>query len=120
MRYNSTKAQVTLEITMVTICVIAALLAMQHYIKRAAQGRLRDAADSIGGQYDPRRSNSNVTFTQRGTTVIDSRQVRDPAREAEEGLMDGVRTTITTNDEVVGRTGFEALQRYPEDNNLYD
>lgn len=120
MKREFKKAQVTLEFTMIAICVIAGLLLMQHYIKRAAQGRLREAADSIGSQYDPRRIDSNITFTQQGTTIIDSRQVRETAPEAEEGTIDGVRTTATTQDEVVGRRGNETLQRFPEDNDLYD
>lgn len=111
------KAQSIVEYAMVLACIVAALLAMQHYIKRAAEGRLREVADSIGGQYDVHRINSRVTLTQSGTTITDSQQVREPAAEAEEGRVDGVKTTTTTQGEVVRRTGYEQLQTF---SGLYD
>jgi hypothetical protein len=45
------KAQSTLEFCVFTAVVIAALLAMTIYLKRAVQGKLREAADSVGEQY---------------------------------------------------------------------
>ena len=43
--------------------VIAALLAMNIYIKRGVVGRLRGVVDSVGEQYDPRHATSNWTMT---------------------------------------------------------
>lgn len=117
-RYRNKKAQVTIEYAMVAICVVAALLMMQHYIRRAAQGRLREAADSIGGQYDPKHIDSKITFTQKGTTTIDARQDEVDSKEAEEGRIFGVKTTTTTTGEEVGRTGYEKLEEFPEE--LFD
>lgn len=109
------KAQVTVEYAMVAICIVAALLTMQYYIKRAAQGRLREAADSIGGQYDPRHIvSSQTTLTQSGTTITESEQVRESSQKAEEGSIDGVKTTTKTVGEVNERTGNEELGAFPE------
>jgi len=112
-KFHIKRAQVTIEYAMVAACIVAAFLMMQHYIRRAAQGRLREAADSIGGQYDPRHINSQITFTQSGTTRTESVQVREPSVDAEEGVIDGVRTTITTTNENVNRTGYEESQAFP-------
>ena len=51
--------QSTLEIAVLICVVIAAVLAMQIFMKRAVQGRLRASSDSIGTQWDP----LNATYT---------------------------------------------------------
>lgn len=60
------KAQSTLEYAVVIFAVVAALMAMPVYIKRAMQGRLRLAAEQFGQQYAPR--NTTGTFTMRYTS----------------------------------------------------
>ena len=55
-------AQSTLEYAMVIACVVGAIIAMQIYVKRSVQGRLRDAADEVGEQYSA--ANTTSTFTQ--------------------------------------------------------
>ena len=57
------RGQTFIEYMAVITCVIAALLAMQHYIQRAVQGRLRSAADQIGEQYAPARVTGEMTTT---------------------------------------------------------
>jgi hypothetical protein len=57
---NYKKSQSTLEYAVVTVCVVAALLAIQVYIKRGIQGRLRSNTDSIGEQYAPGNTTSNI------------------------------------------------------------
>ena len=111
-RYHVKKAQSTLEYTMAIICVMAALLTMQHYIKRAVEGKLREHADSIGDQYDAKHIGSSVTSRQTGTTTLRSVQVRQASAQAEDGSVDGVQTTITES-QTTGRTGYENLQAFP-------
>lgn len=118
MDFINKKAQVTIEFALVAVCIVAALLMMQHYLKRAAQGRLREAADSIGGQYDARNIQSEITFRQSGTTTVESRMVRRGSADAESGSIDGVETTTTTTDEEISRTGHEDLAEFPAD--LFD
>jgi hypothetical protein len=50
--------QSALEYMIFIVLLVIALIASQIYIKRAMQGKWREAADSIGQQYDP-----NATFT---------------------------------------------------------
>lgn len=52
------KAQSVLEYAVVVVVFISALLAMQIYLKRSVQGRLRETADSIGQQYSPGNTSS--------------------------------------------------------------
>lgn len=55
-----TAAQTTLEFALLIVVVIAALLAMQIYMKRAVSGRLRQVSDEIGPQYEPRKTTGTV------------------------------------------------------------
>lgn len=52
------KAQSVLEYAVVVAVFISAILAMQIYLKRSVQGRLRETADSIGQQYSPGNTSS--------------------------------------------------------------
>ena len=56
------KAQIALEYAVLIVCVVAALLAMQIYLKRSMSGRLRQQADSLGTQYSPGHTNSTFTI----------------------------------------------------------
>lgn len=53
------KAQSTLEYAIIIAVVIAGLIAMQFYIKRGQQGRLRSASDDMGKQFDPLHTGTN-------------------------------------------------------------
>ena len=52
------KGQSTLEYAVLIIIIIGALLAIQQYIKRGVQGRLKAATDDIGDQFSV--GNTNV------------------------------------------------------------
>ena len=112
-RNFSHRGQSMVEYTMVIACVIAALVTMQFYVKRAIQGRVRESADTIGEQYAPRHMNSQVTITQTGNTTIKAEAVVDPLDPKKFGL----KTTSTT-DEATTRTGYENVGKFED--NLYD
>ena len=58
------KGQSTLEYVILIIIILAVLIVMQVYIKRAIQDKLRTSADSIGDQYADIKANiSEVTVT---------------------------------------------------------
>jgi hypothetical protein len=69
LRKLTRKGQSTLEYAVLIVVIIAALIAMQVYLKRGVQGRMRESTDQIGDQYSPgytisnkiKRSNSNST-----------------------------------------------------------
>ncbi len=45
------RGQSTLEYALIIAVALAALLAMQHYMRRGVEGKLRSSADSMGEQY---------------------------------------------------------------------
>ncbi len=51
-RSRKRRAQSTLEYAVLIVIVIGALLTIQTYVKRGIQGRLRQASDDIGDQFD--------------------------------------------------------------------
>lgn len=59
--FNKKKGQSTLEYAVLIVIIIAALLAMNQYIKRGLQGRLKSATDDIGDQFSPGNTNYRKT-----------------------------------------------------------
>ena len=59
--FKERKAQSTLEYAVIVAVVIGALLAMQVYIKRGVQGRLRSSTDNIGDQYSAGNTTAKYT-----------------------------------------------------------
>lgn len=58
------RGQGTLEYVTLVVVVIAALLAMQLYMKRGVQGKLRSSADDIGEQFSPTGYNGSFNINQ--------------------------------------------------------
>lgn len=66
--FNNKKAQSTLEYAILIIIIIGALLAVQTYIKRGIQGKLKTSTDDIGDQFSPDNTKvSKVTSTHSNT-----------------------------------------------------
>ena len=63
------KGQSTLEYAVLIAVVVAALLAIQIYMKRGVEGKLRSASDDIGQQFDAHRTESQSITTRTGTSV---------------------------------------------------
>ena len=99
MKQNSwhARGQTALEYAVLISVVIAALLAMQIYLKRSAMGKLRSATDQVGDQFAPVSMNSNFT------TTFDSGR-------RETVSTSGVSNSSITADEVQNRNGFERLE----------
>ena len=57
------RGQSTLEYAVLIVVIIAALIAMQVYLKRGIQGGLREKSDQIGDQYSPGYTTTNMTTT---------------------------------------------------------
>ncbi len=90
------KAQSTLEYAVLIIIVIGALLAIQNYIKRGVQGRMRQAADDIGDQY----SAGNMNMTR--TTVFHSRTNETYNRGIQNTiLIDNETTDVEMNIQII-------------------
>jgi len=67
-RLRDKRGQSTLEYAVIIAVVVAGLIAMQTYIKRGMQGKLRSSTDSIGEQYSPGITTGTYTTTSGSTT----------------------------------------------------
>lgn len=63
------KAQSTLEYAIIIAVVVAGLIAMQAYMKRGLQGKLRQASDEIGEQFSPGQTTGTVNVTSKYSTT---------------------------------------------------
>jgi hypothetical protein len=81
-----TRGQSALEYAMVFVCLVAAMVAMQNYISRGVQGRMRASADTIGEQYDSGSTTSDSTFTYDydATTVVNTTDINSVTTTASE------------------------------------
>jgi hypothetical protein len=78
---------------------VAALLAMQIYIKRGMEGRLHQASDELGQQYSPQHTSSdmwvsNITITD--TTVTTKKVPKDPKDPTNTEMIDKTTTVANT------------------------
>ena len=78
------KAQATLEYVAVIVLVAGALIVMQIYLKRGAQGKLRESTDQIGEQFDVNHTSGWRQTIRSGVTV--------------QTVTGGVTTSNTTSD----------------------
>ncbi|MBP7835972.1 MAG: hypothetical protein KA022_00670 [Candidatus Omnitrophica bacterium] len=75
------RAQSTLEFAIVIFAIVAALLAMQVYIRRGLQGKLRASADEFSvQQYAPGKMSSDTTMTQQSDITTTSVTAEDDER----------------------------------------
>ncbi len=78
-RLFNKKAQSTLEYAILIAVVVGALIGMQTYVKRGLQGRLQEATDQVGGQFEPGTTSSTsrvVTAPSSSVTEVDAGSVR--------------------------------------------
>ncbi len=66
---NKSRGQSTLEYALIVAVVVGALLAMQIYMKRGMEGRMRKASDDIGKQFEADKTTVTHKTTKSGTTV---------------------------------------------------
>ncbi|MFA4888100.1 MAG: hypothetical protein WC628_00795 [Candidatus Omnitrophota bacterium] len=71
------KAQTTLEYAILIGVIVAGLIAMQVYVKRGYQGKLRESADSMGQQFSPGETavHYNTTSLTNSTDTLDTNRV---------------------------------------------
>jgi hypothetical protein len=88
--------QSTLEYAILVLIVIVAFLAMQTYLKRGIQGRVRESTDNIGEAYSPGLTTSNFHLETHAETTeqfMDLKQTttienRDDTRDGTEVVPD--------------------------------
>ena len=102
------RGQSALEYTALVAILVGALLTMAVYIKRSLAGRLRGSADSIGEQYAPGRTTSDMTLTVSSDTKTASELQLD--QDVGNGAKaDVMVTTTTVNNDTTTRTGRETV-----------
>jgi hypothetical protein len=99
------RAQSTLEYAIIIAVVMAGLWFMQHYLKRGYQGKLRDAADQMGEQYDPAAYTSHFTLLQNSTV--------------EQRNLNKVQNTNYTQNQINSKIGNENLTAWQNTTNVY-
>lgn len=97
------KAQGTLEYALLIGVVVAGLIAMQLYLKRGYQGKLRESSDQIGGQYSPSWTTGKSTITKESTT---KETVQDKVTRTE--FTEPEKTTQTSEEKIdaLGKENF--------------
>ena len=107
---RSVRGQHLLEYAALIVVIIAALLAMRIYLKRGMSGQWRQAADSLGEQYDPRHTTSDMNVVVSGTTTTTSELQFDRVVDGKGTRADVVVTKSqidAANPERTSRTGSE-------------
>ncbi|MFA5118831.1 MAG: hypothetical protein WC695_08290 [Candidatus Omnitrophota bacterium] len=95
------RAQSTLEYAVIIAVVVGALIAMQIYVKRGLQGRLRQATDDVGDQFSP--GNTNYHY------ITNSFVNSDETSSGGSYLTNAVPSTTTLSNQLQNRTGNENI-----------
>ena len=90
------RGQSIVEYAIMIVVVVIALLAVNLYMKRGIQGRLRESTDQIGRQFDPETFNISWQSTSTGNTV-----------STENKAASGNTTSSITSGETVTRNEYE-------------
>ena len=99
------RAQSTLEYAIIIAVVMAGLWMMQNYLKRGYQGKLKDAADQMGEQYDPKAITATYTITA-ATNVTQTNF--------------GTAQSSVYTDQVNSKTGNESLSKWDANASVYN
>ena len=97
------RGQSTLEYAILVVVVIMALVAIQAYLKRGMQGRMRDSADQIGDQFSPEFTTYNY--------VSESHSKTNETQNAWETTTEYIDSwSQRTGDETIGNFAMEYNQ----------
>lgn len=101
-RLSKKRAQTTLEYAILIGVIVGGLIAMQVYLKRGFQGKLKESSDSMGQQFSPGYTNTSYetnSYTN-STETVSNLQV----------------TTTDIHEQTTNREGDEQVQEF---NNEY-
>ncbi|MCK9603366.1 MAG: hypothetical protein M0R66_03310 [Candidatus Omnitrophica bacterium] len=97
------KAQSTLEYALLIGVIVAGLIAMQLYLKRGYQGKLRESSDQIGEQYSPSYTTGKTSITKESTT---KETVQDKVTRTEFVEPEKVQQNTEEHTEQLGKENF--------------
>lgn len=88
------KGQSTLEYAIVIGVVVAALIALNLYMQRGVQGKLKESTDQVGRQFEPTNFSLGWTTTASGNTIT---------KETRNNTTGGTTTSEITDAEQITR-----------------
>jgi Flp pilus assembly pilin Flp len=100
------KGQSTLEYALIVAVVVGGLIAMQIYMKRGVQGKLRESTDQIGEQFDAEKTTVSRTTTRTGSTV---QEVKAGVTTSYTGSADSTGSSVQGSAETRTETGSETV-----------
>ena len=105
------RGQTTAEYAIFAVVLMAALAGMAVYVKRGISGKLRETANSIGEQYGPATTTSNMTTKVTATSTTTSRLQKDQDVDGDSKVDGNVVITTTKLDapEITDRSGYETI-----------
>ena len=108
-KFHSRKGQNTAEYAILISVIVAAAIAMQTYVKRGLQGRVRDAVDHVGAGGDVGGTALNFTGEQfePAYRAHDVNVVQGSTRTADESLGGVIDRDLDRED--LSRTGTEQI-----------
>jgi hypothetical protein len=89
------KGQSTLEYAIVVAIIVGGLLAMQFYVKRGWEGKLKSAADDMGEQFEPAKYTGNLQLSSSSAVT--------------QNIAAGVTTVTHTANAVNAKSGTDAV-----------
>jgi Flp pilus assembly pilin Flp len=101
LRYlRAKKGQSLIEYSLILGAIIVGILFMQLYVRRAIQGRLRDASDQIGDQFSPSaKYNLNITRDSKTIESTDATGQTTTTFEYDTTTREGGETLKADNEE---------------------
>ena len=89
------RGQSTLEYALIIVAVVIALVALQRYMRRSIQGRVRASSDQIGNQFDVESGKSTLSTIggQKVATGTDNTVTHESRRLGDDG--GGIKSEIT-------------------------
>jgi archaellum component FlaG (FlaF/FlaG flagellin family) len=112
MFFRKKKAQNTLEYALLIAAVVAGVIAMQYWVKRGFQGKMKESSDDIGQQFAPGNYRAEWTTKRQSATrdmvgIDDAGTTFTKGKTVSQFIDSDIVTTI--NGERVERKGSETI-----------
>jgi predicted lysophospholipase L1 biosynthesis ABC-type transport system permease subunit len=98
--FRQTRAQSVLEYAVIVSVAVAALLAMNIYMKRASEGKLRESSDRLGQQFDMEAISNIHSKNTRNVTNVQETGIAGAGVTV--SRMDSPEVSQSTSNETIG------------------
>ena len=113
------KGQSTLEYAMIIMVLAAGIIAMQVYMKRSIQGKLRESTDSIGKQYSAGSTTSKVTTEKKEASKTKETFGLDASGNSSQGVSRYEIISASDIEQTATGTDAEKVNKKLEDESLF-